>query len=266
MDKATWTELKARIGGPVVQRSIRVEMPKVTERKTVMENQLVALDPHQMAQAQHWLIEWCDRKLSDLEGERDRAHNIVSALREGKMSDAAGRRLVTSINKRVAFYSKVKAALEAGYYILPPIPHQTFAIRSARILPPERRAVGSSPWKADEPSAQILPVGEGEYHNATVERQVVDTVDQRDKEGKIVTKNVWGNVDWKSVEFPFFPVKPEIIEATGRALSRKIFDWLGVAPQYRTTDPMVVGCIKHYKPSGGTLHFFVAWWLDTDTL
>jgi hypothetical protein len=181
------------------------------------------------------------------------------------MSDARARRLVTGINKRVTFYSKVKAALAEGYYILPPIPHQTFAIRSARVLPPEKRSTGSQ-WKADEPNAQILPVGEGEYHNATVERQVVDTVEQRDTKGALVTKNVWGNVGWKDVEFPFFPVKPEIIEATGKALSKKIFDWLGVAPQYRATDPMVVGCIKHYKQYDQPLHFFVAWWLDVETL
>lgn len=63
-----------------------------------------------------------------------------------------------------------------------------------------------------------------------------------------------------------FPVKPQIIEATGRALSKKIFDWLGVAPSYRAVDPMVIGCIKHWKKHQGPLHFFVAWWLDTDTL
>ena len=260
MDKATWTELKARIG----VRTAATIQPK-PERKTIMENQLVALDPHQMAEAQHWLIDWCDKKLGTLDGELVSAHGIIDALRKGNMSDARGRRLVSSINKRAEFYGKVKAALAEGYYILPPIPHQTFAIRSARATPLENPKRGDG-WRRDEVKAQTLPVGEGEYHNAEAVRDVVNTVDEKDRKGDVTTYNVWGNVAWKDVEFPFFPVKPEIIEATSKALSKKIFDWLGVAPQYRATDPMVIGCIKHYKQYQQPLHFFVAWWLDMDTL
>lgn len=229
------------------------------------DTQLVATDPHQMAQAQHSMVEFCDAKLASLQAELNQAHGIIDALRKANMSDARGRRLVTGIRKREAFYTKVKAALAEGYYILPPIPHQTFAIRSAKELPPENRQTGSQ-WKADEPTPPVLPVGEGENRNAVVERQVVDSFDVKNKDGTVATKNVWGNVAWKEIEFPFFPVKPQIIEATGRALSKKIFDWLGVAPNYRTTDPMVIGCIKHWKKNQGPLHFFVAWWLDTDTL
>lgn len=241
--------------------------PSVESAKTEvrgMDHQLVALNPHEMSQAQNTLIEWCANKLTELGHEIGQAHAIVEAMRKGGMSDARGRRLVTGINKRVGFYKKLKAALDAGYYILPPIPHQTFAIRSARLLPPPNRQTGNG-WKADEPNAQILPVGEGEYHNATVERHVVDTVTVNEN-NKEVRRHVFANTDWKDIEFPFFPVKPEIIEATGKALRLKIFDWLGVAPEYRTTDPMVVGCIKHHKSGEKPLHFFVAWWLDTDTL
>lgn len=230
-----------------------------------MENQLVALDPHQMAGAQTSLIEWCNGKIGSLKSEMIQAQGILTALRSANMSDARGRRLVTSINKRAAFYEKVKAALEAGYYILPPIPHQTFAIRSSRELPPPNRQSGHT-WKADEPTPPTLPVGEGENHNATVERTHVDTYETKDSKGNVVTKHVYENTAWKDIEFPFFPVKPEIIQATGKALSKKIFDWLGVAPEYRTTDPMVIGCIRHWKAGQKPLHFFVAWWLDTDTL
>jgi hypothetical protein len=236
-----------------------------TRRLIVEDTQLVATDPHQMAQAQHSMVEFCDAKLAGLQTELASAHGIIEALRKANMSDARGRRLVTGIKKREAFYTKVKAALAEGYYILPPIPHQTFAIRSAKPLPPPNRQTGNT-WRADEPTPPVLPVGEGENHSATVERQVVDTFDTKDKQGNAVTKYVYGNVAWKDVEFPFFPVKPQIIEATGRALERKIFDWLGVAPSYRSVDPMVIGCIKHWKPNAGPLHFFVAWWLDTDTL
>ena len=57
-----------------------------------MDQQLVALDPHQMSQAQTSLIEWCVGKLTALEGEKIQAHGIIEALRAGKMSDARGRR------------------------------------------------------------------------------------------------------------------------------------------------------------------------------
>lgn len=230
-----------------------------------MENQLIALGPHQLADAQTKLIAWCDDKLDSLKSELATAHGVIEALRTANMSDARGRRLVTGIRKREAFYEKLKAALAAGYYILPPIPHQTFAIRSKHAAPPPNRMTGHS-WKADEPTPPILPVGEGEYHNATVQREVVDTHDVKQNDGKTITKYVYENTAWKDIEFPFFPVKPEIIAATGRALQAKVFDWLGVAPSYRAVDPMVIGCIRHWKPHTGPVHFFVAWWLDTDTL
>lgn len=229
-----------------------------------MDNQLIALNPHEMSLAQTSLIEWCTAKLLDVQGEAQQLHNLIESLRKANMSDATPRRLVTKLRKRLDFYTKIKAALEAGYYILPPIPHQTFAIRSNKELPPPKESHGPS-WKGDEPTPQALPAGEGEYHNATAEREITDvvTVTERDKE---VEKNVWRNTAWKDIEFPFFPVKPEIVEATGKALSAKIFDWMGVAPQYRAADPMVIGCIKHYKQYQQPLHFFVAWWLDTNTL
>lgn len=229
------------------------------------DTQLVATDPHQMAQAQSFMVTFCDGKLAELQSELAQAHGIIGALRTANMSDARGRRLVTSIKKREAFYTKVKAALAEGYYILPPIPHQTFAIRTAKELPPENPRRGDG-WRKDEVAPEALPAGEGEYRNAEAEREVLHTENQKNANGTVTTYNVWGNVAWKDVEFPFFPVKPQIIEATGKALSKKIFDWLGVAPQYRSVDPMVVGCIKHWKPHAGPLHFFVAWWLDTDTL
>jgi hypothetical protein len=234
------------------------------ERKD-MDTQLVALGPHQLADAQTKLIAWCEGKLDDLKSELTQAHGIVEALRTANMSDARGRRLVTSIHKRTTFYEKLKAALMAGYYILPPIPHQTFAIRSKQDTPPPNRQVGHT-WKADEPTPTTLPAGEGEYHNATVERQHVGTVQEKNPQGQLVNKSVFQNVAWKDIEFPFFPVKPEIIAATGKALERKIFDWLGVAPEYRTADPMVIGCIRHWKAGQKPVHFFVAWWLDVDTL
>lgn len=229
------------------------------------DTQLVATDPHQMAQAQTSMVEFCDHKLASLQGELVSAHGIIEALRTANMSDARGRRLVTAIKKREAFYTKVKAALAEGYYILPPIPHQTFAIRTAREQPPENAKRGDG-WRNDEVTAQVLPIGEGEYRNAEAEREVLYTEDQKNNNGTVTKYNVWGNVAWKDVDFPFFPVKPQIIEATSKALSKKIFDWLGVAPQYRSVDPMVIGCIKHWKQHAEPLHFFVAWWLDTETL
>ena len=230
-----------------------------------MDTQLIALGPHQLADAQTKLIAWCENKMDDLRSELVTAHGVVEALRTASMSDARGRRIVTGINKRMTFYEKLKAALEAGYYILPPIPHQVFAIRSKHDAPPPNRQIGNT-WKADEPTPPILPVGEGEYHNATVERENVGYVREKDSQGKDVSKPIYQNLAWKDIEFPFFPVKPEIIEATGRALEKKVFDWLGVAPSYRATDPMVIGCLKHWKQGAGPVHFFVAWWLDVDTL
>jgi hypothetical protein len=67
-----------------VQARLRYEkrQDRFQRRKPMEDTQLVATDPHQMAQAQHAMVEFCDAKLATLESEIVQAHGIIEALRK----------------------------------------------------------------------------------------------------------------------------------------------------------------------------------------
>lgn len=230
------------------------------------DTQLIALDPSQLATAQHSMIEFVFHKLGQARGELAEADRIFDSLQKAKMSVIPAQKIMRRSRLKIAFYEKVQAALKAGYYILPPIPCQAFAVRTDRALPNANRTVTNGWIGNPEVQKRSLPMGEGEYRNAKADRTQVDTVQQKSADGKTTNVAVWENTDWKDIEFPFMPVRPEIIAKTGEAIKQKIFDILAIAPQYRRPDPMVIGQIRHWKPAQGELNFFVAWWLDTDTL
>ena len=72
--------------------------------------------------------------------------------------------------------------------------------------------------------------------------------------------------EFQDVGFPFTMAKPQILDATGKAMARKIFDEVGILPRRRAKgDPMVVGRII-YKGSGydeKSISFLITWFVDT---
>lgn len=222
---------------------------------------LVATNPAEMATAQHGLIDWCDEKLKECQSDLTCAQGIVAALRKAGISDARGRRAVTAARRRMGFYAKVKGALEAGYYILPPFPVEIFAIRIKPDALPATDHSTSNYRQQQTPDAG-LPPGEGEYVNPYPQRLHVDTVEKKNSNGSTYQQHYYENAEeWRKVEFPVAVVKPQLIEATGKALALKVFDKLGLFR--RQKDPIIVGQIVHYKKFHDPLTFFVAWWVDT---
>lgn len=228
-----------------------------------MDTHLIALDPSQLATAQHSLIEFITNKLGQAKGELAEADRIFDSLQKAKMSVIPAQRIIRRARLKITFYEKVQAALQAGYYVLPPIPCQAFAVRTDHALPPKKS--GQSNWQ-NSVSPRSLPIGHGEYRSDTAVREHVDTEQETRHDGKIYDVKVWANTDWREIEFPFLPVKPEIVAKTGEAIRQKIFDVLAISPEYRAADPMVIGQIKHWRQPTQYMNFFVAWWLDTDTL
>lgn len=221
-----------------------------------------ATDPREMAQAQHGMVAWCQRKMDEASRQRDEFEaNTLRVTEAGWPREATKwRRQVTKAARRVEFYEKLKIALEAGYLIVPPLPFQAFAIRTKNAWP----RGGSLPAGHDhQQSAEMLKAGVGEYQNPFPE---VYRHEERhtDAKGQQQVTRWTTHGAFRPIDFPFALVRPEILNATTKAMALKAFDALGVLPRYRAPDPIVVGEI--ISPTGNRIHFFVAWWLDPEKL
>lgn len=226
---------------------------------------VIATTPAGMVEAQSTTIKWVEAKILDAERELVTARQAFDALRGGKLRTNSATTLIRKARLRLEFYEKVRQAIDLGYYIIPPFPVQVFAIRTDR-APQDWRS--ESKRNKLEEKAPGLPIGEGDYVDPQPSLEYSDT-EQRKKNDGTGTYPVtfYKNADeFSDVVFPVKACKPEIIEATLKALGEKVFDALGIAPAYRAADPIIVGHIVNRAlprwSDRRTLTFFVAWWLD----
>jgi hypothetical protein len=225
-------------------------------------NAIIAVNPMQMQQAQATTTGWIGAKLEDARRDLALASETMASLSKAGLRTEPAKVMRSKAIRRVAFYEKVKAALEAGYYIIPPFDIQLFAVRTDRTSPNE---VSRSSW-AKEQVGRSLPAGEGNYVNPVVGRHKIGTETEKRGDGTTYEVAIYRNSNWQDgIDLPIRAMKPQIIEEVGRALELKIFDALGIAPAYRAADPIIAGQIR--RPDGkGVLTFFVAWWLDEQDL
>lgn len=234
-----------------------------------MDFTVVANSPKEMETAQRSLILWAARKIQAVKTDIAEAAEQLKLHEERKWNTAGWRSEIAKKKRRAEFYRKIKMALEAGYYIVPPFPIDLFAIRTKKIAPASRDCQSSD---NHDQSAQILPAGEGRYVDPKpVRESYQESEKQRDGTSKAVT--YWMATDFRDVDFPFKLARAEIREATDKAMGLKIFDQFGVLPRVRKPDPIVCGQILvPGKPNWGShsqrdaITFFVTWWLDTRTL
>lgn len=207
-------------------------------------NSVIATTPAGMLTAQVKMQEWVAHKLADAKRDLSNAESIFNALAQAKLRTNAASTQIRKARLRIAFYEKVYAALLAGYYIVPPFDVQVFAIRTNRKPSKDR---GERSWRSDQ-NAQNLPVGEGRYVDPRPNRLHAETIQKENASGNKYSVAIYENAPlWCGTEMPMRALKPELIEATHKALSAKIFDSLGVAPEYRSSDPLIVGRINHWK-------------------
>jgi hypothetical protein len=238
---------------PVTVNSKEIEMTM---------NAIIAVNPKQMQEAQATTMGWIDKKLAAANSELDEADAIHGQLVSRGMNPAHAKRLMDKAGKRVRFYEKCKAALAAGYYIIPPFDIQLFAVRTDQAARADR---STRSWTNDQ-KGRVLPVGVGHYVSPNIDRLAVDTIQEKNLDGTQRSVTIYENGDWRDeIDLPVRAMKPTLIEAVGQALELKIFDALGIAPAYRAADPIIAGQIR--RPDGkGVLTFFVAWWLDEQDL
>lgn len=223
---------------------------------------LVALSPTELPAAQSELARWCRMKTAALGVElREQRQNLQQA-KAAKWKHTGWLSAVNKTKARMIYYAKIKAAVEAGYLIVPNFDIDVFAVRTTRACPPCR--VGETTAQPD-----LSPHGRGVYVDDIVfsydTTRMVKDYAGKDKE---VTDANPSNYDYEP-DLPLRGVKPIILEATARAMALKIFDQIGVV-EARKQDPIIIGQI--IDPSGNGRHwkkaisFFIAWWLDPATL
>ena len=224
---------------------------------------VMALDPKGMETAQKQLIVWAAGRAEQEKAELADIEENLRIARDNKWSVKPWQGRAAKTRAKIVFYEKIKAALEAGYYIVPPFPIDVFAIRTKRASPmPKGKDYRHGNF---DQNSQALPAGQGEYHSPTPLIET-DTWTENGKDGKPVNKSWTEAVEYQSADFPFKLAKPEILKATARAMSLKLFDSLGVLPRYHSPDPIIFGKIKSTSQLSSPVTFFVAWWLDTASL
>ena len=239
------------------------EVVQVEEQDGLDHLQVIARYPYQMEKCQQELVGWCGRKIEILQAEAaDLAENLEIA-RTNKWGTGGLHRAHARTIARIDFYRKMQAALEAGYCIVPNFPVEMFAIRTDRRKPAKMLTPHFS--RTHEQQAMKLPVGEGEFKNPFPS---VYFNEYEMGEGK---KEKWYFAkDWQEMEFPFVAAKPQILDATARALADKVFDEIGVLPGKRKRqDPIVVGRTidpRSNKWNKIVVTFLIAWWVDTRAL
>jgi hypothetical protein len=242
---------------------------------TVMEDgadfTVVATSPKEMERAQQSLILWAARKIqAEKELMSEAAQQYDTALENNWGSGGWARRISLSEDK-IEYYRKIKEALEAGYYIVPPFPMNVFAIRTEKKRPSERMGWAS---KADAELRGIHPkavkAGLGEY----VSNKVWTTTFTKYVKGVLdkLEERTYHQPDrFRRVEFPFKLAKSAVMSETAKAMALKIFDQIGImgntpVANAAVPDPIVCGQIMPWFHKKQPVTFFIAWWLDTSSL
>lgn len=225
---------------------------------------LVALTPSEMGPAQSALAEWCVRKqaalkveLADLE-----EHALIAAGNGWKL-----RGLNASIRRtqqRIVYYDKVRAAVEAGYLMVPNFPITVLAVRVQRSKQKQTTA-SYDRSSAFEAHAELLPAGAGRYVDDRV-FTIDESYPQEDGKGGQRHVSHYVSSDYDAPDFPFTAVKPAVLTATQDAMARRIFDRIGMVENTSGKDPIMVGQLLDPRGGGRLATFFIAWWLDTSSL
>ena len=241
------------------------------------ENIFVAASTlEEMNAAQQKLIIWAGKKIEKLKDELRAAETNLDIAKKRKWATDPFKRTVALATKKTEFYEKVRAALEAGYTIIPDMPMDVFAIRTTKKKPSKNYATASTTYGGHaSPDDQVsnspaLDTGKFVSPRAFIQSRPYE---RKDDKGNIVhMEKAWATEFDEAIDFPFKMAKPSVLNATAKALGQKFFDELGGAPsrqQARKGDPMVIGRIFYggkrvWQQKG--ISFLVSWFIDSKDL
>jgi len=248
-------------GKPLHHRGRCPRKATVTERSGG-NVELTATSADAIPHLQGELLAWARQKLELVKSEWDEAAETYLAACDANFRTAPLERAAARQEKRYEFYSKILAALEAGYVLMPTLGVDVFAVRTNRKGPKYQWVR----FERDIPPvpAMALPAGAGRYVSSeplTAREMVTQTRHDGTKE------DVCGHYPAEfdpEIEFPLAVAKPAIIEVVSQAIEKKIFDEIGLSPRRWETggDPIVTGRI--IAPRGGRrISFLLAWHVPT---
>lgn len=237
---------------------------------------LVARNPAEMAVAQKNLLAWFTQKIALCSVEVRELGDAVGEAKKHKWKQSTLIGQHVRAMQRKLFYEKCLEASKAGYTIIPDIPIDVFAIRTAREKPSPNEQSRESEWPNDRPvlpdePPQILPPGIGDYQNPEqLIRQTHATY--KNEAGKDIHRCTVSATAFDAIDFPAIAAVPLVMTATHAAMVARIFDQIGVSPQgsRRNADPLIIGQIFGERRGGPhtrrTASFLIAWHLDVRTL
>lgn len=245
----------------------------MTEALTIRppHQQFVALTPGDLPQAQTGIADWCQAKIRELGSElREQRENFRYA-KTHKWKVTGWQAQIGRTKRRMVYYAKIKAAVQAGYLIVPNFNVQVMAVRTDRLEPRGLYADGRpySNRDLDDQAERVpaLPAGRGRYvgFSLDVKDRSYDEADPNNPGKRRIVKN-FVPTGYRVPDFPALAVKPIVLQAAEHAMSLRLFDRIGVVTG-RKKDPVVIGEITMREGySTRSVQFFIAWWLDTRSL
>jgi hypothetical protein len=228
---------------------------------------LIARSPAEMATAQKSLAVWCDAKIAILQKDADELGQGAEIARKHKWRAGVLEKHHVVAVKRIEFYEKVKAAVEAGYCVIPNFPVEVFAIRTCLAKPRPKK--DRNIFDNKRQSSESPPLGEGEHQDPLPiihERRLPDKLDSAGNPK--VVHEYFARAFEEEIDFPLSVARPEIMSATVEAMALRCFDELGVLPgrKAKRGDPLVVGIIRDHSKryyDDQSVSFLIAWYVDT---
>jgi len=221
----------------------------------------IATKPSEMDNAQDHLVKWFEQKVKQLKHELNEVKKALDVATKSKWATSTLRSQTSRIKGTKVFYEKCLSAVRKGYYLIPNFPMETFAIRTTKKYP--QGNVSKSYWNQGKQPHQSLPQGEGTYVSPDVTRELLE----RAKEvvsGKEEIVEYYQNVDFREVQFPLIALKPTIMNQASKAMMLKLFDEVGICPQQKAKDPIIIG--KILGPKIGytqrSMSFLISWYVD----
>ena len=237
------------------------EVGLVTNRQAI----IAASNPDDMARAQETMIAWCDARIAALRKDVADLEENYQIAKKAKWKASPWKTRANKELRKIGFYEKVKAALQAGYHLIPNFPADIFAIRTTS--KPKGSGKTTNSWgspASDDQKTNSPPMGEGEY----VSNRAIDehwSEQDTNSKGEEITVRHADAVAFDDPLFPFTIVKPEILTDTQKAMALKIFDRVSaVPPRTRRGDPIIIGQVV-FRDSAyheKVVSFLVSWFMD----
>lgn len=236
----------------------------ITRVNPDLENITVsATSPGAIPHMQEGILHWVRAKLIVVQRELDETEKALAHAVKNKWASGALRNAVSRLEQFENYYSKIQSALEAGYCLFPNTEATVFSVRvNTRRPKPHGTFERWRPVLALESGS--LPKGVGRYVSVEPTLRSEQRADVTTEKHEVTTW--WERDEFRDVAFPVIACKPELMEVSSQAMSRGIFDELGlVGVRDRKGDPVIVGRIT--GPGGRhRVTFLIGWWVDTRAL